>query len=310
MSTAIRSMTGFATYQSPAQESRGFTLSIKSVNHRHLDLQLRLPSGLDALEPPLRTLLKTHIRRGHVDLTLTLEKSRDTIKMEVDDAMLEAYVTAFRAASTRFAATQPLDLNALLRLPGVMSASTSPVDATAFEPIVLAACEALITQFQASRRSEGAALAQELSAAMARISALTDQARALRLEIIQSEPQRLQSRLAEVLAESGAAQHALATALSPDRLLAEAALLVTRGEVEEELVRLRTHTARFEALLHAGGEVGRQLDFLLQEMNRESNTLLAKTGGNAGAKGLELTDLGLAMKLELERAREQVQNLE
>ena len=136
---------------------------------------------------------------------------------------------------------------------------------------------------------------------MARLGALTDEARELRAGVAAAEFAKLGARLSALLQGEG---------ISEERMLAEAALLATRSDVEEELVRLKTHTGRFRETLAAGGEVGKPLDFLLQEMNREANTLLSKTGGNSGENGLRLTELGLQMKVELERAREQVQNLE
>ena len=298
------SMTGFAsvagTLGSGRGAGRGFGLTIKGVNHRHLDLSVRLPMGMDGLEPALRKAVKAEVRRGHVELTLVLEKASATAAVELDEGLLEAYVGAFRRAAAQYGMGQEPDLNGLLRMPGVMSAAAvAQVDAAAVEVPVLEAMGELLGKFNEARTVEGAALAADLRGGMEVLGRLTAEARVLREGAGEAEFARLRAKLTELL---GGAE------VSEDRVMAEAAVMVARGDVEEELVRLRTHLERFVELLDAGGEVGRPLDFLLQEINREANTLLSKTGGSGG--GLRLTELGLEMKVGLERAREQVQNLE
>jgi uncharacterized protein (TIGR00255 family) len=303
--SGVLSMTGFATVDATIPDTggagRGLSLTIKSVNHRHLDLSLRLPSGMDALEPALRKAVKAAVRRGHVELTLLFEKTGATAVVDLDEALLEAYVLAFARASARFGVSQQPDLNGLLRMPGVMSAVVKAVTAAEVEAPLLAAVDVLLQRFNAARAAEGDALAADLRACMQGLGRLADEAKTLREGVAAAEFQRLKSKMAELLEGAG---------VSEDRLLSEAAMIAGRGDVEEELVRLRTHIERFIELLQAGGEVGRQLDFLLQEMNREANTLLSKSGGNAGGAGMRLTEIGLEMKVGLERAREQVQNLE
>ncbi len=294
-------MTGFAVLSGVPAGGRTVALTLKSVNHRHLDLQLRLPTGLDALEPALRRLAKSAIRRGHVELTCVLEKETQSIAVEWNEALVQAHVDAFRRAAERFGIAQDPDLNGILRMPGVLSASIAAPDAGAMEAPVLRAVEELLERFNAARAQEGAALDMELRAGMSRLADLTAEARELRVGVAAAELIKLRGRLRVLLENDG---------VSEERMLAEAALLATRSDVEEELVRLKTHVERFCELLDRGGELGRQLDFLLQEMNREANTLMSKTGGNSGENGLRLTEVGLQMKVELERAREQVQNLE
>ncbi len=294
----VLSMTGFAAVQSALPSGRVFSLTLKGVNHRHLDLQIRLPGGVDALEPQLRNAIKAAVRRGHVELTLSLEKTTSAAVVELDDALLTAYVNAFQRAATRLSSKQELDINGLLRMPGVMSANIPPLDLTELEAPALAAMQQLLAQFNQARAAEGLALAVDLRALMNSLSALAAEARTLREGVAETEFARLKAKLHELLDAEA----------TEDRLVTEAALIAARGDVEEELVRLRTHIDRFLELLDTGGEVGRQLDFLLQEMNREANTLLSKTGGSTA--GLRLTDVGLEIKVGLERAREQVQNLE
>jgi uncharacterized protein (TIGR00255 family) len=300
-SSQVLSMTGFASVDRAFEGGRGFGLTIKAVNHRHLDLSIRLPVGMDSLEPALRKAVKNDVRRGHVELTLMFEKISASAVIELDEQLLEAYVTAFSQAAMQFGLKQDADLNGLLRMPGVMSASVKAVNAADIEAPVLAAMAELLTKFNEARAAEGAALTADLRAGMKTLGTLASEARELREGVAAAEYARLKAKLEELLAGSG---------VSEERLMTEAALITSRGDVEEELVRLRTHTDRFVELLDAGGEVGRQLDFLLQEMNREANTLLSKSGGNAGGAGMRLTEIGLEVKVVLERAREQVQNLE
>jgi uncharacterized protein (TIGR00255 family) len=297
-------MTGFASLRGETPDC-AFTLTLKSVNHRHLDLMVRLPGGLDALEATLRRTFKERLHRGHVELSMQFEKIASAGRIELNEDLLAAYLTAFHKASALHGLTAEPDLNELLRLPGVLAAelASSRREDPALEPAVLAAIDPLIAQLQHVREVEGAALAAELTASMRRVEALADEIGQLRLGVTEAQSTRLRDRITELVASAGAT-------VSEDRILMEAAVLAERGDVEEELVRLRTHVTRFIALLIAGGELGRQLDFLLQELNREANTLLSKTGSSSGDAGLRITEIGLQIKVELERAREQVQNLE
>ena len=299
MSAAIRSMTGFASVTGRASETLGFTLSAKSVNHRFLDPHLRLPGGMDALDMELRKLLKEHIRRGHVEITLQLERSART-GVQVNLPLLRAHVDAYRAAAADLELTGEPDLNALLRLPGALSGDAAPTeDHAALQQAVIELVPQLLAELNIMREREGAALADEMRAGMARIHTAVTEVRSLRAETLPQIYNTLRERLQTLLTD---------TAISEDRILTEAAMLAERGDVDEEMVRLDTHVQHFVEHLDAGGEIGKKLDFLLQEFNREANTLLSKTGGSAHS--MRITELGLAVKSEIERAREQVQNLE
>jgi uncharacterized protein (TIGR00255 family) len=294
-------MTGFASLSGVVAGGRSLAITVKSVNHRHLDLQIRVPMGLDALEPGIRKVIKAAVRRGHVELTCMLEKESQSVAIDWNEALVTAHIAAFRKAAERFGISQEPDLNGILRMPGVLSSSSVTVDVSEMEAPALTAVEELLERFNAARALEGESLAAELRAGMERLALLTAEARELRVGVAAAEFAKLKARL-RLLIEGDS--------VSEERLLAEAALLATRSDVEEELVRLKTHVERFLELLDGGGELGRQLDFLLQEMNREANTLMSKTGSSSGDNGLRLTEVGLQMKVELERAREQVQNLE
>lgn len=297
----LRSMTGFGSVDGALPDGRALSVMIKSVNHRHLDLSVRVPGTLDALEPMLRKAVKTRVRRGHVELTVGVERASAAAGVAVDEPLLLAYVEAYRHAAKQLGIAGEPDLNALLRMPGVMQAGAVVEDMAVLERALAELVEHALDRFDNARAAEGMALGEELRAGMVRVAELAAEAKTLRAGVAAAEFTRLKTRMAELLA---------GTDISEDRLLTEAALLAGRGDVEEELVRLRTHIDRFTELLDGGGEVGRQLDFLLQEMNREANTTLSKTGASAGEAGLRLTEIGLAVKVELERAREQVQNLE
>ena len=300
--SAIYSMTGYASLRGSAREELAFTLTIKSVNHRFLDLQFRLPSSCDGLEIQLRRLLKERLRRGHVDLTLQLERKAN-LQIQLNSSLLDAYVEAFREASALHGLTGEPDMNALLRLPGLMSAESSVNEEAmqGLERAVLPLVDDLVARLNEVRAQEGAALAAELRASMSRLLAFATEVAELRSGVREALFERLRARLAELMQ---------GTSVSEERLLAEAAVLAEKSDVEEEIVRLRTHVDHFIALLDAGGELGKRLDFLLQELNREANTMLSKTSGASGGNSLRITELGLEMKAEIEKAREQVQNLE
>ena len=270
------------------------------MNHRFLDPQLRMPSGLESLEMRIRRLLKENLVRGHVEFTLSLERNTEK-SSQYNSALVASYIAAFRAAAAEHSLKQQPDLNAILRLPGVLSAETFSIkdDIEALETAVLAQLDPLIAALNVMRAQEGASLAAELSACLNRLSALIDQVASMREQVQSAYFERISQRVAALLGGE----------FERDRILQEVALLVERSDVDEEIARLRIHIDHFHSLLRAGGEIGKKTDFLLQEMNREANTLLSKTSGIAG-NAAGITELGLGMKAEIEKAREQVQNLE
>lgn len=300
--SSVYSMTGYANLRGSVREQLGFTLTIKSVNHRFLDLQFRLPSSCDGLEIQLRRLLKERLRRGHVDVTLQLER-KSNVQIQLNAALLDAYVKAFREASALHGLANEPDMNSILRLPGLMSAegSVSEEAMQGLDEAVLLLVDELVGKLNEVRAQEGAALAAELRASMACLLTSANEVAELRSGVRDALFERLRARLAELLQ---------ATSVSEERLLTEAAVLAEKSDVDEEIVRLRTHIEHFVGILDAGGEVGKRLDFLLQELNREANTMLSKTSGASGENSLRITELGLEMKAEIEKAREQVQNLE
>ncbi|HMF53601.1 MAG TPA: YicC/YloC family endoribonuclease [Edaphobacter sp.] len=298
----IYSMTGFASARSSADDSLGFSLAIKSVNHRFLDLHLRLPSYCDALEIQMRRLLKEMLKRGHIEVTLQVER-RASAQIQLNADLLGAYVEAFGKAAEIYGLPSQPDLNALLRIPGVMS-TESMVNVEGIPDLdqsVMAVMPALVDRLNEARAQEGAVLAAELRASMGRLQIFADEMAGLRNGVREAQFERLKTRLTE-LTEG--------FTVSEERLLSEAAVLAEKSDIEEEIVRLRTHIDRFVAMLDEGGELGKRTDFLLQELNREANTMLSKTSAASGENSLRITELGLEIKAEIEKAREQVQNLE
>jgi uncharacterized protein (TIGR00255 family) len=276
-----------------------YTLTLKSVNHRFLDLQFRLPSGLDALEVELRKALKENLVRGHVDLALSLERNVQS-RTGFNRELIAGYLAAFDAARREHGLEGTPDLNAALRLPGALQGEDrKDDDLVALAASVLEHVVPLIEQLEIMRAREGEALEAILRGTLDRLAAATASVAELRPEI----EERYQERLAQRLAAAAGPE------FNQQRVLEEVAVLVERSDISEELARMAAHIEHFRELLSAGGEAGKKLDFLLQEMNREANTLLSKTGGISG-KGMRITELGLAMKAEIEKAREQIQNVE
>jgi uncharacterized protein (TIGR00255 family) len=301
----IHSMTGFARVTGTTPANTTFVLTLKSVNHRYLDLQFYLPNGMDALEILWRKTLKEHMVRGHVEIRLSVQRESATPAPQYNPAVVQAYIDAFRAASSKhkLRGVQP-DLNAALRLPGAWSVENSHPEEDVQTGIELAAAAALLPALEslnAMRAQEGQALAEELERILSRLREQVDELSALRAGMQQAQTERLDQKMREMLGD--------AFALDRDRILQEAALLAERSDIEEELARLRAHIDQFLRLLQQGGELGKKLDFMLQEMTREANTTLSKTGSIA-VRSLRITELGLAIKSEIEKAREQVQNLE
>jgi uncharacterized protein (TIGR00255 family) len=298
----IYSMTGFARVSGRVNDLLSWNLSLKSVNHRFLDLHMRMPAGAEPLEMRLRRLLKEKVLRGHLEVTLTVERGlRPSAHFDRD--LLQGYIAAFRAAATETALKQEPDLNTIFRLPGVLTGETrfSEEEVQALEEDVAAQVGPLVEALNRMRGQEGASLATELGATMERLDNAVSQVAHMRQEVQRAYFERISQRISGLLNGNAG--------IDRDRVLQEAAMLAERSDVEEEVTRLRTHIQHFHSLLEAGGEMGKKLDFLLQEMNREANTLLSKTGGVSG-NGQRITDLGLGMKSEIEKAREQVQNLE
>jgi uncharacterized protein (TIGR00255 family) len=293
---SIRSMTGYAQVKGQVHDRLGFTLSLKSVNHRFLDLHLRMPAENDALEMQLRRALKTKLARGHVELTLAIERA-DSQTLAVNRELVGGYINAFRAAAKEFGLTSEPDLNAIFKIPGALNGG-GDLDEEVGQA-VLAHLDEAVKRLDIMRAEEGKGIDRQLREHMQRLLEATQEIGKHRAAVSRAYLEKVQTRMQELIGAH--ADH--------DRILQEAALLAERSDIREELVRMETHVEHFLGLLDRGGEVGKKLDFLLQEMGREANTLASKTSGVAG-EALRITEVGLGMKAEIEKSREQVQNVE
>jgi uncharacterized protein (TIGR00255 family) len=274
------------------------TMSLKSVNHRFLDLHLRLPNELDPVEMKIRRTLKERLHRGHIEVTLSLERSGGAA-FSVNRNLVGGYLRTFRDVAEEFGVSAEPDLNAVLKLPGALNAAENGDAMAALEKQVTAALEECVGRLNLMREEEGRGAVLELRNRLTHLSSSTHEVEQLRGRVLKAYHEKVQGRMQELLSSH----------VDHDRILQEAAMLAERSDIQEELVRMKNHIQHFLSLLDAGGEVGKKLDFLLQEMNREANTLMSKTTGVAG-EALRITELGLSMKSEIEKAREQVQNLE
>ena len=300
----ICSMTGFAQAR-VERDGDSLRINLRSVNHRFLDLHLRMPDGFEIFEPRIRQAIRNGLRRGHVDVNIYYEPGA-TGAIEVNRSVAEAYLKAVERLRQDFGVKAEPDLIALFRLPGVVAAPGSASELLNDEAqeklgTLLDAClDQALNKLETMRRSEGQALTEELRRILARIASRTTQIENLSEGVRPAIARRLTERLEELLK---------GVQLDPARLAQEAALLAERSDVSEELARLRSHVEQFQKLLSGGGEAGKKLDFLLQEMQREANTLLSKTPG-VESEGLAITGLALEVKSDIEKLREQAQNVE
>lgn len=295
----VRSMTGFARLRKQLEQAE-VVVSLKSVNHRGLDLRFFLPPELEGLESEMRGRLSRALVRGHVEVRIELRRTPRAGALELNRGLLEACLAAFRQAAADYGLAGEPDLNAILRFPGILAPAAEPETGREFERGVLEALEEAAAELNAFREREGAQIARELTERARTLVGLAERLEGLRLEAVGAFKQRLEERLRELLGGAG---------VDPQRLAQEAAILADRSDISEELVRLKIHAREVGLMLAAGGEVGKRLDFLLQEMHRETNTILSKTAG-VGGLGLEITNLALEAKAEIEKIREQALNLE
>jgi uncharacterized protein (TIGR00255 family) len=302
--TGIYSMTGFAQAR-VEREGASVRINLRSVNHRFLDLHLRMPDGFEVFESRIRQAIRGRLKRGHVDVNIYYEVG-GTGAIELNHEMVDSYMKAVRQLREEYGIKTEPDLVALFRLPGVVAAPGSTSDLRSEEEQerlgaqVDTCIEQALNKLEAMRRSEGQSLTAEMLGLLDKIAARTAEVETLAERVRPAIARRLAERLADLLK---------GVQLDPIRLAQEAAMLAERSDVSEELARLRSHVEQFRALLAGAGEAGKKLDFLLQEMQREANTLLSKTPG-VESEGLAITGLALEVKSDIEKLREQAQNVE
>jgi uncharacterized protein (TIGR00255 family) len=294
---ALSSMTGFARGHG-VSGAYAWAWEIKSVNAKGLDLRLRLPSGWDAVEAPARSRGSEALSRGTVYANLTVDREGVAPVVKVNNAVLDAVLATARAVAQRIEASPPT-LDGLLALKGVIEvadAEENENERRAAEAAVIAGFGQVLGGLVETRRQEGEALGRVLAARLSEIAGLAKRAE----NAPGRRPDAIKARLAEQIETllTGSAR------FDPDRLHQEAIMIATKADIREELDRLAAHVEQSQRLIGQGGAVGRRLDFLAQELNREANTLCAK------AIDVELTNIGLDLKAVVEQFREQVQNVE
>lgn len=294
----LRSMTGFARLRKLTPHGE-MVFTLKSVNHRSLDVHMHLPADLDAYEHPLRSAVKRRVSRGHVDVRMSWNRVSSSALLKLNRPLLDSWINAFKEAKAMYGLASAPDLNAAFRISGMLSEADAEPDES-FEALLVSAIDEAVTLFNESRQTEGAALAGVIREANRKIREHAGEMAKIRDGAVPVLQQRLQDRLSNLQQGAG---------VEPQRLIQEAAILADRSDITEEIHRLQIHSKQLDQLLDNGGEVGKKLDFLMQEMGRETNTVLSKTS-DAADLGLRITDLGVAVKAEIERIREQSLNLE
>jgi len=293
----MKSMTGFGC---GAASGENFTIGvdIKTVNNRFLDVHLRTGSELASLENEIKRRISSRLSRGRVDVNLTLERTGE-VAYEINRPLIAGFVHALRAIQQEFNVAGEPDINVLARIPGAMQPTRDGIDAHMTAGIAQATNEAL-DELEQMRTREGEALAKEMHARLDEIMRYVPLIEAGANGLVDAYRARLQKKIAEMLARDGNQ----AIEIDAGRLAQEVAYLADRSDVSEEITRLKSHLEQFRETLEANGEAGKRLDFLLQELNREANTVLSKS------TDLQIKDAALAIKAEVEKLREQVQNVE
>jgi uncharacterized protein (TIGR00255 family) len=297
----LRSMTGFGAATNQL-EGIALTAIVRSVNHRHMDLRVHLPEWLLPLEHKARQLIQARNARGHIELRVTVESSAGS-GVSIDEMLVANYMETLGRLSNSYGLETQISAAEVLQLPGVVTrreVSAGLQLSSQLENLFLNTLEYALKEWEEMRAAEGAALGVDLRRRLEILEQIVKEMERNAPKILQMAQARLTERL-KILSEQ--------TGFDPMRFAQEASLLADRTDVGEELVRLLAHIKHFEDLLDSAADAGRKLDFLLQEMNREGNTLLAKISG-LGEASLEMTRQGMEVKAEIEKLREQIQNLQ
>ncbi|MBR4743363.1 MAG: YicC family protein [Oscillospiraceae bacterium] len=291
----IRSMTGYGC-ASGESGGLGLTIEVRSVNNRYLDCSIRIPRVYTSMEDALKEVIGRHVSRGKVDVYVTIDSSgADDLTVEVNRPVTDAYVEAMRSLSEAYVIPLSLTAMDLARFQDVLTVRKKETDTDSLSAELCRIMEEAMNAYDVMRVTEGAKLREDICRRLTEIGRLTDQAEARSPETVRAYREKLLARMREVL-ES--------TEIEESRILTEAAIFADRVAVNEEIVRLRSHIDQLRSMLDGDGPVGRKMDFLVQEMNREANTLGSK--GNDG----EIARIVIDLKAEIEKIREQIQNIE
>ncbi len=291
----IKSMTGFGRCEVSDSE-RKITIEMKSVNHRYFEPGIKMPKKLNVYEAGIRTLLKKYINRGKVDIFITYEDySENKFCLKYNEDLANEYMSIFKYMSEQFGIENDIKVSTLSRYPEVITMDEQANDEeeiwNLLENAITGACE----QFVESRIAEGDKLKADLIGKLDYMLELVDNIEERSPRIIQEYRQKLEDKVYELLCDSN---------IDENRIATEVTIFADKICVDEETVRLRSHIESTKAALNEGGSVGRKLDFIAQEMNREANTILSK------ANDLEVSNWGISLKTEIEKVREQIQNIE
>jgi uncharacterized protein (TIGR00255 family) len=289
-------MTGYGKAM-VAGDDFSVSVDLKTVNNRFLDIHLRVGSELAALEPGVKKRITSRLTRGRVDVTISLERSAQMV-YELNRPLIAGYVNALKQLQQDFDISGELDINVLARIPGALQPARNGIDERIVSAVDTAVDQAL-EELECMREQEGETLKAELRERVNKIESLVPTIESAAAGLAEAYRLRLQKRIGELLNRGGQVVE-----IDPARLAQEVAYLADRSDVSEEMVRLRSHLTQFQEALDAPGEAGKMLDFLLQELNREANTTLSKS------TDLVIKEAGLAIKAEVEKLREQVQNVE
>lgn len=292
----MKSMTGFGR-GSATGENFTVAVDLKTVNNRFLDVHLRLGAELSSMEASIKRRISTRLARGRVDASITFERTGE-VAYELNRPLIAGFISALRAMQKEFSLTGEPDINVLARLPGAMQPVRDGLDENMVSGIELA-IDGALNDLEQMRANEGAALATEMRARLDEIARHVPVIEAAAGVLVDAYRSRLQKRIVELLARDGQNIE-----IDQGRLSQEVAYLADRSDISEEIARLKSHLTQFRDALDSDGETGKRLDFLLQELNREANTVLSKS------TDIGIKDAGLAIKAEVEKLREQVQNVE
>lgn len=291
----VKSMTGYGRAVETIN-GREFTVEVRSVNNRYLDCTVKLPRSLSFAEDKLKQAVKAGISRGKVDVYVSVRsEGAEEVQVTLNQAMVEGYLAAMRQMVDGYGVRDDISVSTLARMPEVFTVERAQVDEEQLLLDLMQAAEKALLSFDAMRTAEGAALEQDLRSRGQTILALVEQVEAGSGQTVIDYRTRLENKLREVLAN---------TAIDESRILTEAAIFADKVAVDEETVRLRSHLEQMNTMLESGGPIGRKLDFLLQEMNREANTIGSK------CSDVRLARVVVDIKAELEKIREQTQNIE
>jgi len=291
----LKSMTGFGRYENTTEKYK-ICVEMKAVNHRYLDLSIKMPKKFNAFESALRNLMKNEVQRGKVDMYITYEDySAESANLKYNAALAAEYMAVFQQMSEQFGIANDVTASMLGRCPDVLTMASAEADEEELWKILSEAVAAARDKFVASRITEGEQLRADLLVKLDAMSGWVDEIEARFPQVLVEYRTRLEDKVKELLGDN---------TYDENRILQEVAVYSDRICVDEEMVRLRSHINTMKDELRRGGAVGRKLDFIAQEMNREANTTLSKSGD------LRLSDTAIALKTEIEKVREQVQNIE